>query len=93
MATETCLAKPEMEPIHSRVLAKAASLANQSNELVNRTADVGWQNSRQFSAERCESQRGPQKDGQIYDIDAMLDQIKTDISDLFQVINALERGE
>ena len=92
MAAETCLAKPAMEPIHSRVLAKAASLANQSNELVNRAADVVGKIVGNFPP-RDSGQKGAQRDGQIYDIDAMLDQIRTDIEDLFQIINALERGE
>ena len=92
MATETCLAKSVMEPIHSRVLAKAASLANQSNELVNRAADVVGKIVGNFPP-RDANPKGAQKDGQIYDIDAMLDQIRTDIEDLFQIINALERGE
>ena len=73
MATETCLAKPEMEPIHDRVRAKAASLANQSNELVSRAADVVGKIVGNFPP-RDANTKGAQRDGQIYDIDALLDQ-------------------
>ena len=92
MATEICSAQPAMEPIHDRVRAKAASLANQSNELVSRTADVVGKIIGQFPP-REEGKQDALRSGQIHDINSLIDQVITDIEDMFTIIGALERGE
>ena len=92
MSQGACLVEKGMEPIHDRVQAKAAVVTNLSDEAVRRVGDVvgkivGCIPPREAPANIAN------RDGQIHGIDALLDQVRSDLDCIIHTINTLERGE